>query len=257
MPETLENVHANLAELAENPYPGRGIALGLNALGDTALQVYWVMGRSENSRNRVLVEEDDVVRTAAHDESKVEDPRLIIYNAMRTYLEEDTLACHIVTNGDQTDTIIDGLAAGKAFETSLLSEEYEPDAPNFTPRISGIVVPYAAKSQSPDGLAERGLSVIRKESAGSDKPVRKYYRDILTAEHSGTGKCVHTYLGDSDPLPAFDRKPFVVPVGEGINDTAEMYWDNLDADNRVALVVKGIHLATGLTDYRIINAHES
>lgn len=252
MSETATKAQDNLEELAENPYPGRGIVLGLSAGGDMALQTYWVMGRSENSRNRILVEEADVVRTDAFDPSKVTDPSLIIYNAMRVV--RDTYAAHIVSNGDQTDTIAEGFEHGKAFATSLESREYEPDAPNYTPRISGLIVPY--HEQSRGDLAEYGISVIRKKSADSDESEHSYYRGSLSKAEKGLGRCVHTYLGDGSPLPAFDRDPFTVPMGEGVDDTAETFWSHLDEDNRVALVVKGIHLATGGTDYRIINAHQ-
>ena len=241
-----------LDELGENPYPGRGLVQGLNRRGDMLLQAYWVMGRSDNSRNRVLAVEDDVVRTEPFDPAKVEDPSLIIYNAMRTFYDEHT--CHVVSNGNQTDTVIEGFASGQSFATSLESRTYEPDAPNYTPRITGIIVPY--NRQSPEGLAERGVSVIRKSSDG-DEPLHEYFRDVVTAEDAGIGECVHTYLGDGDPLPSFNRGPFTVLTGEDLIDTAEMYWDKLDKDNRVALVVKGIHLATGNTDFYVVNAHES
>jgi hypothetical protein len=254
MAETVDVAAANMVELAENPYPGRGIVLGLSQDGETALQAYWVMGRSENSRNRLLVEEDDVVRTAAYDESKVTDPSLIIYNAMRIFQAPESLAAHVVSNGDQTDTIVEGFEGGQAFATSLKTREYEPDEPNYTPRISGLVVPY--RRPGPDGLAEYGLSVISKASADSDAPVHDYFRGALSDEDKGAGHCVHTYLGDGSPLPSFQGEPFAVPVGEGINDTAEMFWEALNADNRVAIAVKGIRLATGDTSYRIINAHE-
>lgn len=252
--ETVRRVIAeeNLDELAENPYPGRGIVQGLNWAGDMVLQAYWVMGRSENSRNRVLVVEDEIVRTEAYDPSKITDPSLIIYNAMRTF--SDKHACHVVSNGDQTDTVITGFEEGQSFATSLEDREYEPDKPNYTPRITGLVVPY--RNQSPGGLAERGLSVIRK-APDSEEPIHEYYRDVMTVEDAGFGQCVHTYLGDGSPLPSFDRPPFTVQTGDDLIDTAEMYWDSLDKDNRVALVVKGIHLATGNTDYYVINAHES
>lgn len=254
MSEAINQAQANLAALAENPYPGRGIVQGLNEAGDTALQVYWLMGRSENSRNRILVQEDDIVRTEAYDESKVTDPSLIIYNAMD--IVRDARTCHVVSNGDQTDTITDGLRSkGQGFEAALKGRDYEPDNPNFTPRISGIVTP-STFTHNPDlGLAHANLSVIRKDP-NSVESIRQNFPTILLPSDSGFGKAVHTYLGDGTPLPSFDKSPLEVPLGEGVEDTAEMYWGNLNVDNRVALVVKGIHLATNDTSYRIINAHE-
>lgn len=240
-----------LDELAENPYPGRGLLQGLNRMGDTALQAYWVMGRSENSRSRILVNEDDVVRTEAWDDSMVTDPSLIIYDAMRTL--RDTHDVHIVSNGDQTNTIFGSLMNGQNFAVALKEREYEPDAPNYTPRISGIIVPYLRPSAGQ--LAERGFSVIRRDKQ-SGRPIHGYFRNVLEKSDRGFGQCVHTYTGDGDPLPAFDGEPFEVPMGFGVDDTAEVFWDALNTDNRVALVVKGIHLATRSTEYRIINAHE-
>ncbi|HVV26295.1 MAG TPA: IMP cyclohydrolase [Candidatus Saccharimonadales bacterium] len=242
----------NLHELAENPYPGRGLVQGLNRTGDTALQAYWVMGRSENSRNRVLVEDDDVVRTEAWDDSRVTDPSLIIYNAMRCL--SDAHDVHIASNGNQTDTIFDGLVSGRSFATALEGREYEPDAPNYTPRISGIVVPYLQPTAGQ--LAERGFSVIRRDEQ-SGRPIHGYFRNVLEKSDRGFGQCVHTYTGDGDPLPSFDGEPFEVPMGFGVDDTAEKFWGALNTDNRVALVVKGVHLATRSTEYRIINAHEA
>ncbi len=254
MANRLGEAQVNLAAIAENPYPGRGISQGLNLTGETALQAYWVMGRSENSQNRILEQEGDIVRTTAYDESKVEDPSLIIYNAMG--IVRDTLTCHIVSNGDQTDTIIDGLTStGQAFSTSLKSREYEPDKPNYTPRISGIITPLDRVSNPNAGLADTQLSVIRK-SPSSDKPIHEHYQHGMTPDDAGFGRTVHTYLGDGSPLPSFNKAPFEVPLGESVDDTAESFWESLDADNRVAIVVKGIHLATNTLSYRIINAHE-
>lgn len=253
MAEAIGIAQANLEALAENPYPGRGIVQGLNEAGDTALQAYWVMGRSENSQNRILVQEDDIVRTEAFDESKVTDPSLIIYNAMD--IVRDNFTRHVVSNGDQTDTITEGLAQGKTFDAALKSREYEPDAPNYTPRISGVIVPYNADNRPDARVADTILSVIRKDPS-SDEALRVYSYSILGTRDAGTGKCVHTYLRDGSPLPSFDQDPFEVPLGENVDDTAEALWTHLNEDNRVALVVKGIHLATNEASYRIINAHQ-
>lgn len=255
MSERYQIAEANLAELAANPYPGRGIVQALNETGDEAQQVYWVMGRSDNSQNRILEREGDIVRTTPFDTSKVEDPSLIIYNAMD--IVRDNFTCHVVSNGDQTDTITNGLSnEGKAFETSLRTREYEPDEPNYTPRISGIITPYKRPENPSTGLADTALSVIRKDPK-SEAPMHAVYHSIMMPEDAGFGKCVHTYLGDGSPLPSFDQKPFEVPVGMRVDETAEMFWDSLDKDNRVALVVKGIRLATNETSYAIINKHKA
>lgn len=243
----------NFARLAENPYTGRGIVLGLNGVGDTAIQIYWLMGRSEGSRSRVLVNEPDpesvdgvhLVRTAPHNLPEGTDTSLIIYNAMRS--EEGV---HIVSNGDQTDTIINGLRFGDTFEESLETRNYEPDAPNYTPRISGFSAVIAGQP-----TAEYGLSIIRKVKV-SDLAIRASFGGELDAsQNTGVGECIHTYTGDGNPLPSFDKSPYAVPLGETIEEIGETYWDALNRDNRVALAVKGIRLATGEETYKIINAH--
>jgi IMP cyclohydrolase len=235
----------NLIRLSENPYPGRGIILGINSRGDEAQQVYWIMGRSENSRNRLLVEEQDVVKTVPFDESKVTDPSLIIYNAMR--ISGNT---HVVSNGDQTDTIVEFLENGLSFDEALQTRTYEPDYPNFTPRISGFI----EKLQK--AHANYGLSIIRRGFT-TGEPLRNTTRSSLQADyHKGGGYCLHTYKDDGDPLPAFSGIEYPVPMGETAEETAEMYWDRLNLANRVALVTKGIKLATSEISYHIINAHE-
>jgi len=234
----------NLRTLADNPYPGRGLVVGLNEAGDMALQAYWVMGRSENSRNRLLVEEDDVVRTVPFDPSKVADPSLIIYNAMRHIGD-----MYVVSNGDQTDTAIEFLERGESFEAAMQTRTYEPDAPNYTPRITGYI---RLSDPRHPGF---GISLIRRGSV-RDRDERIYGGEMLPATSSerGMGSCVHTYNGDGDPLPSFDVLPYALPMREGVEDTAVDYWENLNPDNRVAIVVKGIHIATRETSYSIINA---
>jgi IMP cyclohydrolase len=242
-----ELAKSNLQELGENPYPGRGIVQGVNPRGDEFQQAYWVMGRSENSRNRILVENDGIVRTEAFDPSKVTDPSLIIYNAMRAHGD-----IHIASNGDQTDTVIDFLKVGKTFKEALETRTYEPDAPNYTPRITAFV------ELLKERFATSGISIIRKSIEYSEEPVRQNYTVNLVATETrkGIGDTVHTYSGDGDPLPSFDQPPYPIPLAETIDETAETLWSNLDKNNRVALVVKGIHLATGDVNFRIINAHE-
>jgi IMP cyclohydrolase len=242
-----ELAKSNLQELAENPYPGRGIVQGVNPRGDEFQQAYWVMGRSENSRNRILVENDGIVRTEAHDPSKVIDPSLIIYNAMRAHGD-----IHIASNGDQTDTVVDFLKVGKTFDEAIITRTYEPDAPNYTPRITAFVELLQERS------LKSGISIIRKSVTSAEVTVRDNYK--LNTEgimaKKGIGDTIHTYLEDGDPLPSYNLPPYPVPLAETIEETAETLWSSLDKDNRVALVVKGIHLATGDVNFQIINAHE-
>lgn len=249
MPNFVETAQSHLETLAENPYPGRGIVLGMNQAADMAVQVYWLMGRSEGSRNRILVEDNDTVRTELFDKSVDIDTSLIIYNAMRKHIPKGKY--HIVSNGDQTDTVVKGIHQWDTVEDSLSTRMYEPDAPNYTPRITGYTFLHGSETKD----ADYGLSIIRK-AEDSEEAIRDNYRGPLNEASAGLGFCVHTYLGDGDPLPSFDKAPYIVPVAETIDETAEMYWDHLDRDNRVALVVKGIKLATNEATYRIINAHQ-
>ena len=234
----------HMQELAGNSYPGRGIVIGKSQDGESVLQVYWVMGRTENSRNRQLIEEAGTVKTIPYDISKLEDPSLIIYNAMRQFRRH-----HVVANGDQTDTIMEHLQQGSTFKAALDTRTYEPDGPNFTPRISAMVT-----TETPE--VPFSISVIRRE-AGSDQPVRQLYTGFLDKVLAhGTGLCVHTYLQDGNPLPSFNRNPYGVPLGKDSRDTAGMYWNSLDADNRVALAVKQIGIADGSVSFSIINRLE-
>jgi IMP cyclohydrolase len=245
----------NLAVFTENTYPGRGIVLGMNEWGDMALQVYFVMGRSDNSRNRVLVEEEDVVRTQAYDESKVEDPSLIIYNAMRCVdigrmcMAGDRL--DIVSNGDQTDTVSDGVEQDILPIESLMTRDFEPDSPNNTPRITGLTI------TADNGLHYDFLSIIRKGPSGNESIHEFYDPELLKPmQADGVGAAIHTYKGNGDPLQSYDREPVALPLGSGVLDTAEIYWNSLDENNRVALAVKGIHLATREITYCIVNANQ-
>ncbi len=216
----LHEAEANFEALKGNSYPGRGIVMGRLSTGKLA-QVYWVMGRSEGSRNRRLVLDGDVVRTEAVDETKVDPEQrdLIIYNAMRSAGDR-----HIVSNGRQTDSINAALANDESLESGLARWSYEPDKPNFTPRISGVLgidqgIPYS-------------FSVIRKEPITGEPSRQMYQGEMLWGFVGGIGLGVHTYTGNGDPLPSFDREPYALPLGTNANDTAEMYWDVLNAENR-------------------------
>lgn len=229
----------NMEKLRLNPYPGRGIIMGLNDQGDQAIQIYWVMGRSENSRNRVLVQDGEIVRTEPFDASKVKDPRLIIYTAMRAVKGK-----HLVSNGDQTDTVAEVIKNGGIFEGGLAERIYEPDAPNFTPRITGEYSPLSRPG------APFTLSIIRKDPS-SDNVIRPF---MHYKSEKGKGECIHTYKGDGNPLPAFDSdRSYAVNLNGSVEEIAKTYWELLNAENRVALAVKGIDVKTGKTSYSIIN----
>lgn len=244
VPFPRENPRFNMEALHANKYPGRGIVMGIDETGEQAVQIYWVMGRSKNSRNRILVAEDDVVKTVAFDESIVEDPSLIIYNAMR-----GIDGINIVSNGDQTDTIVSALkrrgSVSEAVFEAIFDRTYEPDAPNYTPRISGVIFP---GNETGNIL----FSKISRESEESDRPSFDFYASSSSALQ-GKGRCIHTYDGDGDPLPAFSGRPYDVLLEGLIDDMASTYWELLNEQNRVALAAKTINLATGETDLRIIN----
>ncbi|OGK18032.1 hypothetical protein A3G67_04365 [Candidatus Roizmanbacteria bacterium RIFCSPLOWO2_12_FULL_40_12] len=231
------DISKNVERLRKNSYSGRGIVMGLNKSGDSAVQVYWVMGRSENSRNRILVEQDNVVRTVPFDESKVEDPSLIIYNALVQVGDS-----HIVSNGDQIDTIANGLSKQQTMEESLKSRTYESDEPNYTPRISGVV----KLRETP----EFTFGIIRRED--SPEPIRQYFTFSKEIE-KGMGHCIHTYKEDGNPLPSFDSEPYIVPLGESANEIAKFYWNLLNKENRVGIVAKIVDLKTKKVDFTILN----
>lgn len=236
-----ELARQNLERLRQNPYPGRGIILGHNQTGD-GVQIYWIMGRSTNSRNRIFVKEGDTVRTDAWDKTKVVDPSLIIYNAMRR-----VHYAHVVSNGDQTDTIIEHSEKSwpPNLTAALVTRTYEPDEPNFTPRISGISL-NMGPSEDP-GIRHK-LSIIKREEGG------KRISKVFVPDYSpGMGYCIHTYKGDGNPLPSFDGDPYPVPIPDSIDEIARTYWEALNKENRVALAVKTISKKTGEVDYKIIN----
>ena len=226
--------------LRSNPYPGRGIVLGRSADDTKAVIAYFIMGRSENSRNRVFVETPDGIRTQAFDPSKMTDPFLIIYNPVRVFG-----ASTIVTNGDQTDTIREGLAAGKTFSQALHTRTFEPDEPNYTPRISGLV--------KKDG--DYVLSIL-KSADGDPASCRRYF---FTYEKplAGQGHFIHTYMGDGNPLPSFEGEPEQITINSKTpQEFAQLIWSNLNEDNKVSLFVRYIDLMTGDWETVILNKHQ-
>lgn len=226
--------------LKENAYPGRGIVIGLTPDGTRLVQVYWIMGRSENSRNRVFIQEENgFVRTEAKDPAKLTDPSLIIYYPVK-YVN----GAHIVTNGDQTNTIHEALQAGGSFESALAIRAYEPDAPNFTPRISGLV-------DLEDGQFAYKLSILK----SSDNTEEQTLRHTYTYEKAlpGFGHCIHTYAGDGNPLPSFQGEPALVPLQNDVKQIADTYWNVLNDENKISLLVKTIRLGSGETELLIVN----
>ena len=226
-------------ELSETSYPGRGIVIGRSQDGTKAVTAYFIMGRSENSRNRVFVEEGEGIRTEAFDPSKLTDPSLIIYSPVKV------LACDtIVTNGDQTDTIYDCMKQGLSFEQSLRRREFEPDGPNFTPRISGLL--------HIENNNFSYLMSILKSNMGDDASCNRYTFDYSNPA-AGQGRFIHTYMEDGNPLPSFEGEPTPVEISGNIDDFTEMVWKNLNEDNKVSLFVRFIDIATANYETRIIN----
>ena len=225
--------------LTSHPYPGRGIVLGRSADNSKAVIAYFIMGRSENSRNRIFELTDDGIRTKAFDESKMVDPSLIIYHPVRV-VGEDT----VVTNGDQTDTVANFMREGKSYFEALRTRCYEPDPDNYTPRISGVVAKDGAYCLS-----------ILKSADGNPNCNHRFFYEYDTPI-AGTGHFIHTYQENLDPLPSFEGEPRKVAIGNADAKTwAEDIWANLNADNKVSLFVRTIDLATGETDTHIINKH--
>ncbi len=226
------------AQLRGNSYPGRGIVIGRSADDKNAVIAYFIMGRSENSRNRVFTETEDGIRTEAFDPSKMVDPSLIIYHPVRKF-EGAT----IVTNGDQTDTVRDGLAAGKSYIEALRTRQFEPDGPNYTPRISAIV--------EKDGAYE--LSILK--SFDGDPNCNKRFFFEYDAPRAGIGHFIHTYMTDGNPLPSFEGEPETVRIEGTLEEFTEMVWNNLNEDNKVSLYTSFIDLATGEAKTIIRNKH--
>lgn len=233
----------NLAkELAGNAYPGRGIVIGKSADGKYAVTAYFIMGRSSNSRNRVFVEDGQGIRTQAFDPSKLEDPSLIIYAPVRV-LGNKT----IVTNGDQTDTIYELMDRQQTFEQALRTREFEPDAPNYTPRISGIM-------HLEKGGYNYAMSILK--SNQGDPSSCNRYTFAYEKPAAGEGRFIHTYMGDGNPLPSFEGEPTLVEIAGDIDSFAKMIWENLNEDNKVSLFVRYIEIATGKYETRIINKNQ-
>jgi len=232
----------DIAELIrDNSYVGRGIVIGKSSDGKNAVSAYFIMGRSANSRNRIFVEKDDVLYTEPFDASKVEDPSLIIYAAQRKL--DNKL---IVTNGDQTDTIYEGLKNGKCFKGSLESREFEPDAPNFTPRISGILT-----FENNDFNYE--MSILK--SADSEGTACNRYT-FSYSSMNGLGHFIHTYVGDGNPLPTFQGEPERVAIPDSIDEFTNSLWDALNHDNRISLYVRYTNLENGKEENRLINQNK-
>ncbi|MCQ2448690.1 MAG: IMP cyclohydrolase [Clostridia bacterium] len=232
----------DIAELIKgNSYVGRGIVIGKTADAKKACAAYFIMGRSANSRNRMFTEKDGAVYTEPFDASKVEDPSLIIYAAIRAY--ENKL---IVTNGDQTDTIYDGLADGKCFNKALKSREFEPDAPNFTPRISGMLT-----FENDDFTYQ--MSILKSiDEQGSD--CARY--NFSYPSKAGLGHFIHTYVCDGNPIPTFQGEPERVAIENDIDVFTDKLWNALDVDNKISLYVRYIDLATGEIENRMINKNQ-
>ncbi len=227
------------AELSSNAYPGRGIVIGKSADGVYAVTAYFIMGRSENSRNRIFVEDGQGIRTQAFDPSKLTDPSLIIYAPVRV-LGNKT----IVTNGDQTDTIYEGMDRQLTFEQSLRSREFEPDAPNYTPRISGIL-------HVENGSYNYAMSILKSNQGNPDSCCR--FTFAFENPAAGEGRFIHTYMGDGNPLPSYEGEPKLIEITENIDGFTDTLWKHLNEDNKVSLFVRYINIATGAYETRIIN----
>jgi len=232
----------DIAELVrDNSYVGRGIVIGKSADGKSAVSAYFIMGRSANSRNRIFEERDGALFTAPFDASKVEDPSLIIYPAMRKY--ENKL---IVTNGDQTDTIYEGLKNGKCMKGALKSRCFEPDAPNLTPRISGVL-------EFADGGFSYEMSILKSADQGGTACNRFTFSYEPLC---GLGHFIHTYVGDGNPLPSFQGEPERVAIPDSIDEFTDSLWDGLNHENRISLYVRYTDLETGKEENRLINRNK-
>ncbi len=230
-------------EIASTTYPGRGIVIGKSADGKNAVIGYFIMGRSENSRNRVFVKEGNDLKTQAFDPSKLVDPSLIIYAPVRT-LDKQT----IVTNGDQTDTARDFILEGKSFEDGLRTRTFEPDAPNFTPRISGIVELLA------DGDFSYKMSIL-KSNEGREKSTLRFFYEYAQPI-AGEGHFIHTYKCDGNPIPSFEGEPTLVNIEGDIDTFTNNVWNALNEDNKVSLYTRFINLETGAFEDRIVNKNQ-
>lgn len=229
-------------ELRENAYPGRGIVIGRTPDGTKAVTAYFIMGRSENSRNRVFVEDGEGIRTQAFDPAKLTDPSLIIYAPVRV-LGNKT----IVTNGDQTDTIYEGMDKQLTFEQSLRTREFEPDCPNYTPRISGIL-------HIENGNFNYAMSILKSNNGNPDSCNR--FTFAYQNAQAGEARFIHTYKCDGNPLPSFEGEPTLVDVSDDIDAYTELLWSSLNEDNKVSLFVRYIDIQTGTYETRIVNKNK-
>lgn len=228
-------------ELSSNPYPGRGIIIGKSEDGKNAVTAYFIMGRSVNSRNRVFTETADGIKTEAADPTKLSDPHLIIYSPVRV-LGNKT----IVTNGDQTDTIYELMDKQQTFEQSLRGREYEDDAPNYTPRISGIM-------HIENGTYNYAMSILK--SADGDPDCCERFTFSYTNPINGIGHFIHTYIGDGSPLPSFEGEPKKIAIPNDINEFTNGLWNALNEDNKVSLFVRYIDIKSGKYVSRIVNKY--
>lgn len=229
-------------ELRQNTYPGRGILMGKSEDGKKAVTAYFIMGRSENSRNRIFVEDGQGIRTQAFDPSKLTDPSLIIYAPVRV-LGNKT----IVTNGDQTDTIYEGMDKQLTFEQCLRSREFEPDGPNYTPRISGIM-------HIENGKYNYAMSILKSYEGNPESCCRYTY--AYEAPAAGEGRFIHTYMQDGNPLPSFEGEPKRVKISGDIDTFTKEVWESLNEENKVSLFVRFIHIADGREESRIVNKNQ-
>ena len=234
-----KNCKAPWELLQENTYPGRGILIGKTANGRCAVSGYFIMGRSANSRNRVFAVRGGEVFTQAARPELVEDPSLIIYSPVRVIGDRT-----IVTNGDQTDTIYDGIAAGKSYIEALRTRGFEPDGPNYTPRISGVM-------HVENGSYDYAMSILK--SNNGDPSGCNRYTFAYTNPKAGEGHFIHTYMGDGTPLPSFEGEPKQVEITGDIDSFTDMIWNSLNEENKVSLFVRFIDIATGKYETRIVN----
>ena len=229
-------------ELQKNSYPGRGIIIGRSKNGKYAVTAYFIMGRSENSRNRVFVEDGEGIRTQAFDESKLTDPSLIIYAPVRV-LDHYT----IVTNGDQTDTVYEGLQKQLTFEQSLRSRTFEPDAPNYTPRISGIL-------DVKEGNFHYAMSILKSHNGNPESCDR--YTFTYENPAAGEGHFIHTYKCDGNPLPSFEGEPERIEIPDDMDAFTDSLWNHLNEENKVSLFVRYIDIETGDYETKIVNKNK-
>ncbi|MGO4345833.1 IMP cyclohydrolase [Paenibacillus sp. MCAF9] len=229
-------------QLFNNPYPGRTIIVGMSPSGKHFVQVYWIMGRSANSRNRIFERNEQFVRNIAYDAAKMEDPSLIIYDPIKSMN-----GMHIISNGDQTETIYEAYGKSATFEDALKSRKFEPDAPHYTPRISGIIDTESALYS---------LSILKTRQNDPSFCIRHFFHyDSFT---KGIGHCIHTYKGEENGiLRSFEGEPLEVPLFDSMDETAQFYWSSINADHKISLLVKFIHTDDRKVEFKIINKNQT